>query len=59
MNDIPILRRQNTGLNTNIITMLQDKPKKGRGRPKKQHNDFSETFDENDIQNELEIINNN
>lgn len=50
MNDIPILRRQSNNLNTQFISMLEDKPKRGRGRPKKQHNDFSETFDENDIQ---------
>ena len=50
MNDIPILRRQNNNLNTQFISMLEDKPKKGRGRPKKQHNDFSEEVIENDIQ---------
>ena len=45
MNDIPLLKRNqssiNLGLNTNVIKMLEDK-KRGRGRPKKEHNDFNE-----------------
>jgi hypothetical protein len=49
MNDIPMLRRNqsslNQGLNTNVISMITDKSKKGRGRPKKQHNDFDTEYE--------------
>jgi len=47
MNDIPMLRRQNTSLNANILKMLEP-AKKGRGRPKKQHSDFDEESHEID-----------
>ncbi len=35
----------NQGLNTNVISMITDKSKKGRGRPKKQHNDFDTEYE--------------